>query len=246
MNSTLADAPAKPNAAAPAQSDPATAKAAPDKAAADTAAATTAAAEQAVADKAAADKLLADTGAATAAAVVPDKYELKLPDGSKHEATLVERTAADARELGLDQKAAEKLLAQRVKDADALAKSREDALASIKPGGVVWEKRDADWQAASLKDPDLGAGDPAKLDVSIEKVQQALERFGDQELRDDLKASGWGSKPSVLRLLAKIGRAMGEGEQIIGTKGSAERKKSDAEVMFPSMYDDSGKPKNST
>jgi hypothetical protein len=188
--------------------------------------------EQKAAAKAEADKKAADA-----------KYELKLPEGSKLDAAFVERTAAIARELGLDKAGAEKLLAQRVQDADSLTKQREQLAEAIKPGGEIWEKRDKDWRAEALKDPDLGAGDQAKLDVSIEKVQIALARFGDDGLRADLKESGYGSKPSVLRLLARIGRAMDEGAQIAGSKGGGDRKKTDAEIMYPSMYNDDGSAK---
>jgi hypothetical protein len=170
-------------------------------------------------------------------------YDLKLPEGSKLDAAFVERTAAIARELGLDQKGAEKLLAERVREADALAQSRETTIAAMKPGGEIWERRDQEYRTNALKDKELGAGDPAKLDIAIEKVQQALKTFGDDELRNDLKESGWGSKPSVLRLLARIGRAMGEGQQIAGAGASAGRKKTDAEIMFPSMFNEDGSPK---
>ncbi|HEY2851140.1 MAG TPA: hypothetical protein VGI97_14775 [Gemmatimonadaceae bacterium] len=184
-----------------------------------------------------------NAGANTAGHNQASSYDLKLPDGSKHDAAFVERTAAIARELGLDQKGAEKLLTERVKEADAAAQARETAVAAMKPGGEIWERRDQEYRTNALKDKELGHGDPAKLDVAIEKVQQALKAFGDPELLSDLKESGWGSKPSVLRLLARIGRSMGEGTQIVGAGGATPRKKSDAEVMFPNMYNDDGTPK---
>lgn len=251
MPETIADTSATPNAADAAVAASAAEKVAADKAAADATTAAAAAArpafeaqaakEKADADaKAIADKAAADKAAADAAAVT---YDLKVPEGSKLDAAFVERTAAIARALGLDQKGAEKLLAERATDATERTTQQAATVAAFKPGGALWEKRDTEYRTAALADKDLGAGDQGKLDASIEKVQIALAKFGDDELRADLKDSGWGSKPSVLRLLAKIGRAMGEGQQIAGNAAGGVAKKSDAQVMFPNMYNPDGSPK---
>jgi hypothetical protein len=173
------------------------------------------------------------------------KYELKLPDGSKLGAAFVERTAAIARELGLDQKGAEKLLTTR-------AQEHTDALAYMAPpndkgdgAGPGWIARDAQYRKDALADRTLAPdGTQATLDITIEKAQQGLKVLdAGGKLTPLLRETGWGSHPVVLAALADLGRRAGEGTQIRGDTAGTARKKSDAEVMFPNMFNDDGTPK---
>lgn len=212
--------------------DDATAAAAATKATEDAAAA------KAIEDAKTPEQRAADAVTAKLKEVPADgKYELKIAEGKKVEASLIERTTAQARELGLSNETAQKLFDSRVKE-------HEELVAAIQPGGALWEARDAEWRAAALKDKALSPdGTQASLDTSVEKVQQVLAKFGDDELRGALKVSGQGSHPAVLRFLAKIGRAMGEGEIIAGANTGGERKKTDKEIMYPEMFDSEGKQK---
>lgn len=156
---------------------------------------------------------------------VPEKYDLKLPEGSTVDPALTERTAAKARALGLNNEAAQTLLDAEVADAvdretaakaaaDTTVKEAKEAattalLDAWKPGGDEWKKQQAEWVTAAKADPSLGKT-PEQFAQSLEKGQQALARFGTPELKTYLDQTGFGSHPEVLKFLAAIGRASSE------------------------------------
>jgi hypothetical protein len=229
----------------------AAATAASDKAAADKAAADKATADAAAADaaKAASDKAAADAAAAAKASQPPEKYDLKLPDtqlpdGSPLDPAIVERTAAIARELGLSNEAGQKLLDKVVAETVATMAARSAAVnAAWEPEkGAEWKKQNAAWQEAALKDPEVG-GSPAKLAQSVEFAQRALKQFFPPETADFLKAyGGLGSNPAVLKGLAKIGRAMGEGGVVLGQTGVTNDGKSKEERRAEKLFPNTNKP----
>lgn len=188
--------------------------------AADAAAVTLTPEQQATADaeKVAADaKAATDAAAALAATQPPEKYDLKLPEGSTLEVALIERTAANARALGLSNEAGQKLL-------DSVAAeivSRETAAAQAwEPGkGEKWLARDAEWQATSLKDATIG-GSPEKLQESIDLSKTVLTKFGGEDAVAFLNATGLGSHPTVIKMFATIGRSMSEGSLVLGPTGA--------------------------
>lgn len=183
------------------------------------------------------------------APVVPDKYDLKLPDtqlpdGSPLDPAIVERTAAIARELGLSNEAGQKLLDKVVAETVATMTARHAAVsAAWEPEkGAEWKKQNAAWQDAALKDPDIG-GSPEKLKVSVEFAQRALKQFFPPETAEFLKAyGGLGSNPAVLKGLAKVGRAMGEGGVIIGQTGATNDGKSKEEIQAEKLFPNTNKP----
>jgi hypothetical protein len=267
MAETITDDAAKTTAADDAVKASADAKAVADKAAADATAKNVAdaktafdaeaarvaalpEAERVIAEKAAADKVIADKAAADLEAnkkpVVPDKYDLKLPEGSKLDPAFVERTAAIARELGLDQKGAEALLTNRTKEiADVTDALKAPDLKTGLGAGPLWIARDETFRKQALADKEFGNGDQATFDTNIEKAQQGLKilEVGAPDLRALLNESGWGSHPTVLKALASLGKRGGEGAQIKGAHVTGDRVKSDAETMYPSMFNEDGTPK---
>lgn len=181
--------------------------------------------------------------------VVPEKYDLKLPDGSTVDPAVVQRTEAIARDLGLSNEAGQKLLDQTVKDISDLEtsakKAAEDSQKALidawKPGGTEWVKRETQWATQAKADPELGAT-PEAFAVSVEKAQQALAKYG-PELKPLLDETGFGSHPAVIKMLARIGKASSEGSLVLGTGGQIKRATSDAQVLYPSNYDEQGNPK---
>lgn len=159
----------------------------------------------------------------------------------------MERTAAIARELGLDQKGAEALLTTRTKEiADVTAALKAPDLKTGLGAGPLWIARDETFRKQALADKQFGNNDQATFDTNIEQAQQGLKILeqGSPEIRALLNESGWGSHPTVLKALASLGRRGSEGVQIRGTGGGTERVKSDAERMYPSMFNDDGSPKH--
>lgn len=176
------------------------------------------------------------------AAVAPEKYELKLPEVASLDAASVERTAAFARERGLTNDAAQAALdLANTEVASAVAKSREDFIASYQPGdpehgiapGAEWQKQHDAWLAASLAAPDLGNGNQDALNAKVALAGTAFEKFASQEFRALLSRTGYGSHPEMVRTFAKIGEAMSEkGLVLAGTQTAAEKTALD---LYPSM-----------
>lgn len=177
--------------------------------------------------------------------VVPEKYDLKLPEGSPLDAAFVERTAAIARELGLDQKGAETLLTTRTKEIADVQAALQPPDAKGENAGPLWVAREKEYYDQAFSDKAFGNGDQATFDANKEKAQQGLKILdGDNgPLRKLLVESAYGSHPVVLKALAILARKGSEGTDIRGAGGVAQAKKSDAQVMYPSMYNEDGSPK---
>lgn len=202
------------------------------QAAVDAAEAARVAAEATPVDPPAADPAAVDPTAAPVAdsavaepakPVVPDTYDLKLPADSTLDAAIVDRTAAIARELGLTNDAAQKLLEATVAEigttvSSQVAKGVESAvtarLDALKPGGAEWVKTNDAHKAQALTE--LAGGDAAKLETIRTKAQQALTKFFPDVTQEQLEASLLASNPVFLKGLAAIGDAMSEGTIVHG------------------------------
>lgn len=224
--------------AAPAASGTEADKAIAEKAAADALEAAKTPEQKAAEAKAAVEKQIADAVAAEAAKYkAPEKYEgLKLPDTITVDPTLVERTAATLRELGLSQDKAQKALDFVASEA---ARERDAAIAAYAPptaenpdGGVKWKEQDTAWRAAALVDKDLGNGKPEQLASRVKVAQQFLAKYGDEESIGFID-SALGSNPAVLRLLYRAGAAAGEQGLVKGTENIKPGEKPLSEIFYP-------------
>ncbi len=160
--------------------------------------------------------------------VVPEKYELVLPQDSALPVATIEKTAAIARELGLDNPAAQKVLDSfsAVLAADIAAEEK-----AWKPGeGSAWIARDAEWKADALKDAEIG-GTPDKLAANVDKANLVIAKFFDPSVAEFLKVSGLGSKKEFIKGLAKIGRSMSEGTMVLGSPPAVSQK-SHADILY--------------
>lgn len=140
-----------------------------------------------------------DQGPAQAA---PEAYEPFDVEGQQFTEAQLEGFAATAKELGLSQENAQKMLAAMVPTArqylvdDLKAKSRE-------------------WVSLSEKDPEIG-GVNFKANVGV--ANSALKQFATPEFTALLRGSGLGAHPEVVRVFYRIGKAM---QQDHGVTGSA-------------------------
>ncbi len=164
------------------------------------------------------------------APVVPESYDLKVPDGSTVDPVLVDRTAAKARELGLTNEAAQKLFDSEVKDATdretaasaALVKAQEESRKALldawAPNGAEWKKQQDEWTKLSKADPTIGG---EKFNQSVESAGMLVAKFEQQRgpaLREFLDNTGFGRHPTVLSFLEWAGSQMRE--STFATNGS--------------------------
>ncbi len=212
----------------------------PEQIAAETLAAT----EKATADKVVADAKAAADAAAEKTGLVPEKYELVLPTGSKADPAIVERTAAKARELGLTNEAGQKLLDQVVEETKGAGESAVASfLEGFKFGAPEFVKRDTEWKAALLADPEFGAGKPEQFGNMTELAQQGMKKLCTPAEIELIKSTGMGSNPTFAKIMARAGKSMSEGSLVLGDRNVGAKPKSDAQILYAEHYDEQGNPK---
>ena len=146
--------------------------------------------------------------------VVPEKYDLKAPEGYEIDPKMVEEFTPIAKELGLTNEQAQKL-------ADVWNKhSIESAEAPYK----AYEEFRTKGRDEIVKDPALGDGkDNLKPEVraNISKVYDAI---GDAKLVEAFKAdmdlTGSGDRPSFVRVMNAVGKMLSEGTLVKGSGAS--------------------------
>jgi hypothetical protein len=142
------------------------------------------------------------------ARVVPDKYDLKLPEGSQLDPSAVERHSSRAKELKMTNEEAQKELER---DSDTVKSYVEGQKAQLK-------KQSDQWVKDSENDAEVGG---AKFKENAELAKRALKVFDTKgDFSRFLDETGLGSHPEALRVFAKIGRAMGEDKLIHGGAGA--------------------------
>ena len=228
--------PSDPAAAAKLAADTATktaadAKAVTDAAAAKTAADTVALKTQAEADQKAGKTLTPEQiavlkGGETTSVppnaqsnIVPDKYEIKLPDGSPLDPAIVQEveTYAKANKLTNEQ-------AQAVLNRDSAT------VANFIKSGQEKLKSDAGKFVTELKaDPEIGGENFTR---SVEVAKRVVDSFATPKLKQILNETGLGNHPEIVRVFAKIGLNMSEDRFVQAGSATVKTERSAADRLF--------------
>jgi hypothetical protein len=170
------------------------------------------------AQAAAADTSQAQNDASNKApAAAPEQYaDFNMPEGYAMQGELGDEFKSVAKELGLTQEQAQKLVDLDVKRANAQA-------ASV-------HKATAEWLAAAQTDKEFG-GDALTENVAIAK--KAIDAFGTDALKDLLQQTGLGNHPEMIRAFYRAGKAISEDRFVGGSKSSGQP--STAQRMYPNM-----------
>ena len=148
----------------------------------------------------------------------PEKYEFKAPDGQQFDPEVLKAYEGVARELGLSQEGAQKVL-------DAVApKLQEQQQAII-------DKAQAQWAESSKADKEFGG---EKLKANLAVAKKALDKFGTPELRKLLDDSGLGNHPELIRAFYRAGKAISEDGFVSGSARSSPNA-DPAKRLFPNM-----------
>jgi len=147
-------------------------------------------------------------------AAVPEKYELKLPEGSPLDASAIERIAAEAKAQGLTNEQAQALL---VRESNAVKGFWNATQERVK-------KEQDSWVEKSKSDAEIGGDNFVR---NTELAHRVLQKFGSEELLNELDRTRYGNHPELVRLLSRIGKAMSEDQLVLpnsqgGTKRSIE------------------------
>lgn len=154
--------------------------------------------------------------------VAPEKYEFKAPEGVTLDSEVLGEFEGIAKELKLSQEDAQKVADLGAKLSQKFATAQAQAV----------EDASSAWVAAVTADKEIGG---EKLTENLASAQKALQAFGSPELRQLLNESRLGNHPEVIRLMAKVGKAISEDRMVTGGAGpSRDGAKSAADVLYPS------------
>lgn len=147
---------------------------------------------------------------------VPEKYTFTAPEGKGYDPAILESFSGAAKEAGLTQDAAQKLIETM---APAITARQADQVQAIYKG----------WQDASTADKEFGG---EKLAENLGVARKALENFGTPELRTMLDATGLGNHPEIIRLLFRAGKAISE-DKFVGGSGAPGANRDPLDILYP-------------
>lgn len=151
----------------------------------------------------------------TPSSLVPEKYEFVAPEGVPLDPEMLKVFEGQAREFGLNNDQANKLIA-------FYAKGLMDIEAKA-------EAESTEWQNATRADPEIGG---KNLDGVLSTALKAIDSFASPGMKALLAEKGLGNHPEFIRFAWKIGQAMGEDSTIRGGQRSS-APQSLADRMYP-------------
>lgn len=157
-----------------------------------------------------------------------EKYEFQAPEGLTLSSAMMEKFEPLARELNLTNEGANKLLPL----AAEMIQQHQQAQAE------AWGKQINDWAVSVKSDKELGG---QAFEASMHAAKAAFARFGTPELRalvdmpgpDNPNGLGLGNHPELVRVFARIGKAMAEDGFVKAEAPPGPN--TTAKVLFPSM-----------
>lgn len=159
---------------------------------------------------------------AVVAPVVPEKYEFKAPEGVTFDTAQIDAFSPVAKELGLSNDQAQKLVDIHVAQTQAAQAAQHEA----------WEAVAKQWADEARADKEIGG---VKFDESIRFASKAIDKFGSRELREALDTSKMGNHPAVVRFFVTVGRQLAEDAMLNGNAAQGGVPKTLAEKMFPDL-----------
>lgn len=154
--------------------------------------------------------------------VVPEKYDLKLPEGSQLDAARVEKIASFAKERGLSNEQAQVIL------------ERESSAVNehVEAQKAQFEQRKAGWMSEIQADKEIG-GEAFK--ENAERAKRVVDRFGSDTFKKILNDTGLGNHPELVRLFSRIGKDMAEDRMVLPNASSSGEAKRIQDVFYPNM-----------
>lgn len=171
-------------------------------------------------DEATADASPKKDGEPAKEEAVPEKYDVKLPDGAELDTAMLDIFTPIFKELKLSTEGVQKLVDAYVPIVNNTADNTRKALQA------EFQKTTEEWKTETMKE----LGDNAKTSLSY--VGKAIQKFGDQELRELMQHTGVGNHKALVRFLSKVGKTISEDAFV---DGGSSTKVDPLSVMYPSM-----------
>lgn len=152
---------------------------------------------------------------------VPEKYDFKTPEGMELPAETAGKYASMAKEIGLTQTNAQKLL-----------ELAADHVKQIQEGHQAeWATQQKAWVEGLKSDGEFGG---AALKATLVTANKVLSKYGDPSFINDLSTFGFGNHPGLVKLLARLGKVVLEDRTVEGQAPGAQPKDA-AHILFPGM-----------
>jgi len=146
-----------------------------------------------------------------AAKVVPEKYDVKLPEGSKLTAEDLTKFTDAAKINKLSNEEAQAQLngmsafAEQIQERSVKTYDQQQFQKN--------EAQKAEWFKAAQSDPEIGG---EKFKESVALATRALDKINDPALMKWLQDSGRGNDPMIIRAFARVGRGIADDKTITG------------------------------
>lgn len=154
----------------------------------------------------------------------PEKYEFKVPDGVQLDEALVGEFTPIAKELNLDNAAAQKLV-------DLYTKAQVDSHKKLTDS---WASTHEQWVGEIKADKEIGGVNFDANIATAKKAMTAAQLGGGKELTEALNLTGAGNHPAVVRFFYKVGKLMVDDKFDTG-KSQSSTPENKASALFPSM-----------
>lgn len=150
---------------------------------------------------------------------LPEKYEIKAPDGFVVDEALNTKFQGVAKELRLSPAQAQKM-------ADTYAEIQGEQ-------ARAWADTIQGWRDAAKEDKTIGG---PNFNQNVAVVRRMVQDYGDDELKKVFNDYGVGNHPAMLRFIYRMGRNMAEGSvQPGGGNGNPGQGEVTAGDFYPSM-----------
>lgn len=153
--------------------------------------------------------------------IVPDKYDLKLPEGSPLSAAALERIRTQSKAEGLSNEQAQAVVDRELGAITSYVESERAA----------FEQRKSEWVGQIQSDKELGG---EKFNENIELAKRVVTKFGSESLLKTLNDTGLGNHPELVRLLARVGKSMSNDTLHISKTPMEPTKKRPEDIFYPS------------
>jgi len=151
----------------------------------------------------------------------PTEYEFKPPEGQTFDESVMDAFKTTARELNLTNDGAQSILDNVL---PKIQEAQDEKLAGLR----------AEWKELAKNDEEFGG---SGFETNVKIANQALDRFGSEEMKSLLIESGLGDHPAFVRAFFRIGKAISEDTILTGgPKAVAEEDLNDPEVQEKRMY----------
>lgn len=160
----------------------------------------------------------ADAPAKVEPPAAPEKYELKAPEGQALDASVLSKFEGVARELGLTQDAAQKLV-------ETMAPQMQQAQQAL------FNAQREQWKTDSRNDKEFGG---EKFEANMAVAKKALDAFGTPALKNMLNESGLGDNPDVIRFFHNVGQKLSSAAFVPSGNNSNAAPVDYAKALYPS------------